>query len=188
MCCLSSYGIASPFSDVFCTNVFSHFLACVWAFWQYILRARVFNFEVKFIIFFFYGFCFLHPKASNPRVQRFACPCNLKMNGFWLNLYALRWLSFATRTGTMQTSHVWRKRVRNVWIDAWCVPPSLSRVCPGRVTQWIDWEWVCEPGLDSQSGYMPGLRAGSPVGGTWEVTTLMFLSLSVSLPSSLKVN
>ena len=38
------------------------------------------------------------------------------------------------------------------------------------VAQWIG----CEPKgrwLDSQSGHMPGLRAGSPVEGTWEAAT-----------------
>ena len=51
----------------------------------------------------------------------------------------------------------------------------------------VDWVLACEPkGLlfNSQSGHKPGLWARSPVGGTQEEThTLMFLSLSFSLPS-----
>ena len=58
----------------------------------------------------------------------------------------------------------------------------------------VDWVPACKPKghqFDSQSGHMPGLLARSPAGDMWEVTdwsmshTLMFLSLSFSLPSPL---
>ena len=50
------------------------------------------------------------------------------------------------------------------------------------------------PWFDSQSGHMPGLWARYPVGGAQEATnwcfsgTLMFLSLSLFLPSLLTIN
>ena len=56
---------------------------------------------------------------------------------------------------------------------------------------------VCETKgcwFDSQSGHMPGLQARSPMGGAQEATdqcfshTLMFLSLSFSLPPPLSKN
>ena len=51
----------------------------------------------------------------------------------------------------------------------------------------VDWVPACEPKghqFDSQSGHTPGLQARSPVGDTQEETiSLMFLSLSSSLPS-----
>ena len=61
-----------------------------------------------------------------------------------------------------------------------------SGIDPGWYTS-VDWVPVCEPKgywFDSQSGHMPGLRARSPVGGTWEVTTHWCFSpsLSHSLP------
>ena len=41
----------------------------------------------------FYSFCFLCPKTPHPRSQRFSPIFNLTINGFWLNLHALRLLS-----------------------------------------------------------------------------------------------
>ena len=61
---------------------------------------------------------------------------------------------------------------------------------PG-VAQWIE----CSPAepkgrhLDSQLGYMPRLQARSPVGGRMRSNhTLMFFSLSSSVPLSLNIN
>ena len=52
---------------------------------------------------------------------------------------------------------------------------------------WTEKQRVCR--FDSQLGHMPGLRARSPVGGAFKATTLMFLSLSFSLPSPIsKIN
>ena len=61
----------------------------------------------------------------------------------------------------------------------------------------MDWVLACKPKdhqFNSQSGHMPGLWARSPVRGVWEATnqgiscTLMFLSLSFTLPSTLSKN
>ena len=51
----------------------------------------------------------------------------------------------------------------------------------------MDWAPDCEPKhhrLNYQSGHMPGLGSGSPVGGVWEATThwCFSSSLSASLP------
>ena len=65
--------------------------------------------------------------------------------------------------------------------------------CPGWCGS-VDWVLACEPKgywFDSQSGHMPGLQARSPFGGMQETINwciscmLMFLSLSISLPSPL---
>ena len=42
--------------------------------------------------------------------------------------------------------------------------------------------------FDSQTGHMPGLWAGSPVGGLQKATTRWCFSLSSSLSLSLKIN
>ena len=55
----------------------------------------------------------------------------------------------------------------------------------------VAWVPACKPRgrwIDPQSGHMPGLWARSPVGGVRANHTLMFLSLSFSLPSSLFKN
>ena len=56
----------------------------------------------------------------------------------------------------------------------------------------VDWMPACKPKgpqFDSQSGYMPGLQARSPVGGRDRGNhTLMFLSLSFPFPSPLSEN
>ena len=57
----------------------------------------------------------------------------------------------------------------------------------------VDWVQALEPKgcwFDSRSGHMPGLKARSPVGDAWEVTTQWCFSpsLSPSLPPSLKTN
>ena len=52
----------------------------------------------------------------------------------------------------------------------------------------VDWVRACKPKgclFDSQSRYLPGLWAGSPIGGVRGNRTLMFLSLSFSLPPPL---
>ena len=67
-----------------------------------------------------------------------------------------------------------------------------------RVSPWLVWlsglsQWIEPKGyqFNSQLGYMPGLWARPLVGGVQETTdprvsrTLMFLSLSFSLPSPL---
>ena len=55
----------------------------------------------------------------------------------------------------------------------------------------VDWVPACEPKgcwFDSQSGHMPELQARSLVEGTRGNHTLMFLSLSFSLPSPVSKN
>ena len=63
--------------------------------------------------------------------------------------------------------------------------------CPGWCSS-ADWVWACEPKghwLESQSGHMPVLWAGSPVGGAQEATTQWGVSPSFSFPPlSLKIN
>ena len=54
----------------------------------------------------------------------------------------------------------------------------------------VDWVPACEPKgrrFDSQSGHLPGSRPG-PQWGAWESRTLMFPSLSFSLPSPFSKN
>ena len=61
----------------------------------------------------------------------------------------------------------------------------FKRNCPGWCDS-VDWVPACKPKghqFDSQSGHMPGLCARSSVGGHVRGNhTLMFLSLSLSLP------
>ena len=56
----------------------------------------------------------------------------------------------------------------------------------------MDWLLASKPKgcFNSQSGHMPGLWSGSPVGGVQEATTHWYfsLSLSPSLPLGLKIN
>ena len=57
----------------------------------------------------------------------------------------------------------------------------------------VDWAPACKPKshrFSSQSGHTPGLRARSPVGDVWEVTTHWCFSpsFSPSLPLCLKIN
>ena len=63
--------------------------------------------------------------------------------------------------------------------------------CPGWCGS-VDWVPACKPKgcrFNSQSGHMPGLQARSAVGQHVRGKhTLMFLSLSLSLPHSLKIN
>ena len=77
----------------------------------------------------------------------------------------LKWLSFSS-------TKVWTTR------SGWC--------------RSVDWAPACKPKghwFDSQSGYMPGLRTRSPVGGAPRGNhTLMFLFLSFSLPFPLSKN
>ena len=54
----------------------------------------------------------------------------------------------------------------------WCCPVDLVLACEPKGDQ-----------FDSQSGHMPGLQAGSPVGGMWEATTVG-ISLLLFLPPS----
>ena len=55
----------------------------------------------------------------------------------------------------------------------------------------VDWVAFCKPKgcqFDSQSGYLPGLQARSPVGGVQEATNRLFSpSLSPTLPLTLKI-
>ena len=71
------------------------------------------------------------------------------------------------------------------------MPEERLREALAGVAQWIECQ-AFEPEsrqFDSQSGHTPGLQAGSPVGGVGEATTLLFLSLSPSLPPlCLKIN
>ena len=67
---------------------------------------------------------------------------------------------------------------------------KIDKNCPGWCGS-VDWEPACEPKgrwFNSQSGHMPGLRARSPVGGTWEATTHQCFSPSLSPPICLKIN
>ena len=69
---------------------------------------------------------------------------------------------------------------------------NLKELHPGWCSS-VDWERAYEPKghwFNSQSGYMPQLRAMSPVGGVQETAThwCFSLSLSPSLPLSLKIN
>ena len=71
-----------------------------------------------------------------------------------------------------------------------------KKSCPGWYGS-LDWALVCKQKghqFNTQSGHVPGFRGGSLAGGMPEATdryicyTLMFRSLSPSLPISLKVN
>ena len=84
-------------------------------------------------------------------------------------------------------------RARDPLQAFWC-PPSLlfflkeMSLALADVAQWIEC-WTANQRVTSSIpslGHMFGLQASSPIGGTWKGNhTLMFLSLSFSLPSSL---
>ena len=60
----------------------------------------------------------------------------------------------------------------------WCSSVNRAQACESKGHR-----------FDPQSGHMPGLQAGAPVGGHVRGNhTSMFLSLSPSLPLSLKIN
>ena len=72
-------------------------------------------------------------------------------------------------------------------------PVKAIELALGGVAQWIEHQPAYEPKgrrFDSQSGHIPGLQARLPVGGVRKRGnhTLMFLSLSFSLPSPLSKN
>ena len=72
------------------------------------------------------------------------------------------------------------------------VPEKKRKISPGWCGS-VDWAPTCEPKgcwFDSQSGYMPGLWARSPIGGVREATAHWCVSpsLSPSTPLSLKRN
>ena len=104
----------------------------------------------------------------------------------WVAEISPLWLGMGLQKRTMSR----RARERHggwtgVWLKNWGSPG-----CYGLV----DWATACEPKghwFDSQSGHMPGLWARALFGDMWEATdwcishTLMFLSLSFSLPSPL---
>ena len=67
---------------------------------------------------------------------------------------------------------------------------NYRETCPGWCGS-VNWVPACEPGgcwFGSQSGHMPGLWPGSPVGGVWEATTYWCFSPFFSLPPPLSEN
>ena len=133
-----------------------------------------------------------------------SCKFLLKLN--WLD----QCLSFVTRPSRSITTCIVEEYVPGIWfllnnlglqekVLDWTyktlhafLTQNFKCRCPGWCGS-VDWVLACKPmgcWFDSQSGYMLGLQARSPIGDAWEASTDGFIppSLSPSFPLSLLKN
>ena len=107
-------------------------------------------------------------------------------------------MHYSQNMETIQMSMNWWMSKQNVMHPYDGIFCHKKEILPWLVYS-VDWAQACELKgcqFNSWSGHMPGFWARSPVGGVWEAAdqcfshTLMFLSLSFSLPSPLskKIN